>query len=73
MDDDTWRSRYVAFGNLVLDDLDAMLDDVERTLRDTAAAAHIVDSIERLHADYAEWFREDMMRLDAASEEDRNL
>ncbi|MDQ2741868.1 MAG: hypothetical protein M3Z66_06175 [Chloroflexota bacterium] len=54
----------MAFGSPVLSDRDDLLDRVERAVQDKPAAAAIVDAIEQLHADYAEWFRDDAMRGD---------
>ncbi len=52
----------MAFGNLVLNDLDDLFDRVFYSIHDEGASAAIVDAIEQLHADYVEWFRDDVMR-----------
>lgn len=57
----------MAFGNLVLEDLDGLLSQVAIALGDSAAGSEIANSIEELQADYAQWFRDDAMRINASS------
>lgn len=51
----------MTFGQLVLDDLDGLLGLVTRSVTNEEQAQWIKDAIEDLHADYMEWFRDELM------------